>query len=72
MKNDLEDNRLKLTINTSDNKSVELIIEKEKIKQLLEQSNHPDLREQHLLEDESVLYISIIITRSFNNVQFKN
>lgn len=69
MKNDAQDNRLKLTINTSDDKSVELIIEKEKIKQLLEQSNHTDLSEQDLLENESVLLTlsSISLSITYNS-----
>ncbi|CAF1197013.1 unnamed protein product [Adineta ricciae] len=69
MKNDAQENRLKLTINTSDDKSVELIIEKQKIKQLLEQCNHTHLSEEDLLENESVLLTlsSISLSIKYNS-----
>ncbi|CAF1523508.1 unnamed protein product [Adineta ricciae] len=75
-KNDVQDNRLKLTMNTPDDEPVELIIEKEKIKELLEQSNYDYLSQQDPLENESVLLtlssINLSITYNSKNKNIIN
>ncbi|CAF1472901.1 unnamed protein product [Adineta ricciae] len=75
-KNDVQDNRLKLTMNTSDDEPVELIIEKEKIKELLEQSIYNHLSQEDPLENESVLLtlssINLSITYNSKNKNIIN
>jgi len=69
MKKDVQENRIKLTIDTRNNESVEVITEKEKLKQLLHESNHQHLFEEDLVENESILLVlsSISLSVTFNS-----
>jgi primase-polymerase (primpol)-like protein len=69
IKKDVQDNRIKLTINTLTNQSVEVITEKEKLKHLLQESNNQDLCGEDLLENGSNLLLlsSINLSVTFNS-----
>ncbi len=69
IKKDVQQNRIKLSINTLTNQSVAVITEKEKLKDLLQQSNNRDLSEEDVLENESVLLLlsSINLSVTFNS-----
>ncbi|UJR06656.1 hypothetical protein I4U23_010942 [Adineta vaga] len=69
MKKDVQENRIKLTIDTRNNELVEVITEKEKLKQLLHQSNNKHLSEEGLLENESILLVlsTINLSVTFNS-----
>jgi hypothetical protein len=69
MNKDVQENRIKLTINTSNNELVEVITEKEKLKRLLYETDNRHLSEEDLLENESILLVlsSINVSVTFNS-----